>query len=173
MPAVKPSRIFNFMYIEKESYEHKLAKDLLTMWLKEEEQDKFDGIYCFFCGLKWRKSAGVFPELPFYETSSTWYFECSGGLTEESYPNRHDYSKHHAEGFDKGKILFKPDITIFQQGRATVMIEVVHKSPVSDHKLQVMKEFFKNTDAELYTINSRSVIMNYAKPTWLNFQKLF
>lgn len=161
------------MYIEKESYEHQLAKDLLTMWVREEEKDKFDGIYCFFCGLKWRKSAGVFPELPFYETSDPYYFENSGGLTDKSYPNRYDYSQHHAEGFNKGKILFKPDITIFQQGRVIIMIEVVHKCEVSDYKLGKMKRFFRDTDAELYTINSRSITMNYAKPTWLNFQKLF
>lgn len=158
---------------ENESFEHKIAKELLTLWLREAEDGKFDGISCDFCGLRWNKNAGVFPELPFYETSHPYYFENSGGLDIENYQTRHDYATHHIKGFDKGKTLFIPDITIFQRGYVILMIEIVHKSPLTEKKINTMTEFFKDTEAELYTINSRSIMVNTSKPTWLNFQKIF
>ena len=59
----------------KESYKHLLAKHLLANKLKEVELKNND--YCDFYGWSWRKNYGVFVELPFYKTSSVYYFENS------------------------------------------------------------------------------------------------
>ena len=159
-------------FIEQESYLHKMAKDLLVMWLREEEEKaKFDGMPCNFCGITWNKNYGIFSELPFYETSDPYYFECSKGIKYD-YEKVQDYSTHYPKDFDKGKILFKPDISIFHQGRVLTLIEIVHSSPLTEKKINTISQFFNTYGVSVYTINAKSILVNTSKPTWLNFQKI-
>lgn len=51
-------------FIERESYLHKTAKELLSLWLTESN-----------LGLPYAKNTGIFTELKFYETSTPYYFE--------------------------------------------------------------------------------------------------
>ena len=161
-------------FIEKESYLHKMAKELLASWLREEEDKaKFDGMPCSFCGIKWNRNYGVFVELPFYETSRPYYFEESKGI-QYQYQKVQDYNTHHQQGFEKGKILFVPDITIFTRGYVSVIIEIVHTSEISIKKKHTMRAFFEyqpNSPVEVYTINAQSILINTSKPEWLNFQQ--
>jgi len=154
---------------ENESYLHKAAKHLLSLWLNEEEA-KND--FCSFCGLAWRRNYGVYQELKFYETSDPYYFENSDGLIECGMMCRTNPDECFEPTAKRGKILFVPDITIFHKGQAMILIEIVHRSPVSGKKLSNIIKFFNGNHFELYTINAKSILVNTGKPSFLNFQQL-
>jgi len=140
------------MFKERESFKHRLAKDLLYKWLIESERSKN-----FIWPFVWRPGYGVFKEMRFFESSRPYYFEESDGLMEVGKvvfePN-----------FDRGRILFAPDICIFHQGVAAILIEVVHKNGVSDQKLSVIKDFYKDTPFELYEIGAEEILRHTDVP---------
>jgi len=149
-------------FIEKESYKHKLAKELLYQWLVNEEERSGD--YCTFGPLKWRANYGVFMELKFYETSSIYYFECSEGIKERDMENHDSWPKLISgnewfdETFNRGKILFVPDIVIFHKGCPVYLIEVVHKSPVSSEKLDKIRDFFNGGYCAVYQVYADDIL---------------
>lgn len=138
---------------QKESGFHFSAKEILWKWLVE--QDKHDAGLCPF---SWRNNYGVFMELPFYETSSPYYFESSGGLID---CDKRDYKNPLSwfdKDFDRGKHLFVPDITIFHKGTPIYLIEIVHTNPVSEHKLGKIKHFFKGYRVEVHQVNAHEIL---------------
>lgn len=162
------------MFEEKESFKHKMAKDLLHGWLSE--LDKVDGAELH--PFRWRKNYGVYKELKFHETDDPFYFECSKGLFDyDKYPEIRD-SKEPLEWFDpnydRGKILFVPDITIFHKGSATILIEVVHKNHVSREKLHRIKNFYSRNGShlEVYEVDAEEILKQIKVPIKLNCRKL-
>jgi hypothetical protein len=138
---------------QKESGFHFSAKEILWKWLVE--QDKHDGGLCPF---SWRNNYGVFMELPFYETSSPYYFECSGGLLDFDNRNEMHPLSWFDEDFDRGKHLFVPDITIFHKGTPIYLIEIVHTNPVSEQKLEKIKDFFKGYSVEVHQVLAHEIL---------------
>jgi hypothetical protein len=136
-------------FIEKESYKHKLSKELLAGWLNELEKNN-DG--CSFGQFKWRSSYGVHTELKIYENDDPCYFENSEGLFNEN--------------FDRGKILFVPDITIFHKGSIKYLIEVVHSNPVSEKKINKIFDFFnrKGQVPYVYEIEAEEILRHTSIP---------
>lgn len=150
------------MYTEKESFKHKVAKNLLTKWLKMVDVGLSSDIKPFV----WRRSYGVYAELKFYESSRPHYFEDSLGLVD---PGKSvDFMD-----IDRGKILFVPDITVFSQGVAHILIEVVHKNPVSAKKLSVIKDFYKDQWVELYEVSADSILNNIGIPNKVQSRLIF
>lgn len=161
------------MFEEKESFKHKMAKDLLHGWLSE--LDKVDGAELL--PFRWRGNYGVYKELKFHETDDPFYFECSKGLFDyNKYPEIYHNNKNPLDlfdpNYDRGKILFVPDITIFHKGSATILIEVVHKNHVSREKLYKIKDFFNGNHVEVYEVDAEEILKQINVPTKLNCRKL-
>ncbi len=157
---------------------HKCAKDLLVQWLRDKE-DKYGsaGFHTSINhnteGLTWRANYGVYSELKFYETSDPYYFEHSGGIINPGKKNETNPDSLFDPSFDRGKILFVPDITAFHKGVAQILIEIVHTNNVSDKKLKEIKDFYGDMYFEIWTINAQSILVNTSVPDWLNFQLLY
>ena len=107
---------------EKESYLHYYAKEVLFNWLVTEE---LENDFCNVAQFNWRRNYGVFKELKFFETSDPYYFEMSGGLDYEKIKEK-DYNNAFRDNYDRGKILFVPDITVFHKGTPRYLFEIVY-----------------------------------------------
>lgn len=145
------------IYQERESFTHRLAKELLAKRLSSlEEADD----YCCFNGLTWRRNYGVFTELKFYETSDPYYFECSDGLLPVQEREGKDPLDWFDKSYDRGRILFVPDITIFHKGTAAILIEVVETNSVSPQKLEEIQRFYSGHYVGLYEVSARQILSN-------------
>jgi len=142
---------------EKESYKHLFAKELLAKWFQEEE---IGNDFCNVAQFDWRANYGVFTELKFHKNDDPYYFENSEGLFNEN--------------FDRGKILFVPDIIIFHKGTPRYIFEVVNTNPVSNFKLQKIKSFFDGHHLELYEIYVDDILKfdKNEKPKFLECNRL-
>lgn len=148
---------------ERESFKHKLAKELLAKWFKDAETGND---FCELAQFKWRKNYGVFTELKFYDKSDPYYFELSKGLD----PRRRRF-KDPAMWFsdeDKGKILFVPDITIFHKGTPKYLIEVVNTNSVSGAKFNAIAKFFNGHYVEIHQISADEILRHTAIPKYIN-----
>ncbi len=160
----------------QESYLHRFAKNLLVKWLRELE-DKNDSCIFKIEGynnvIAWRRNYGVYPELKFYETSDPYYFEESKGLIEIGAKNIDNPDLLFSPTFNRGKILFIPDITIFHKGQATTLIEVVNTNSLSDKKLCDIKLFFGDSFFEIFTIKAKDILKQTKTPTKLPFEPVY
>jgi hypothetical protein len=91
-------------------------------------------------------------ELMFYEQSDPYYFE---------------------HGIPEGQLLFVPDITVFHQGAAHLLIEVVHTSEVSTQKLDAIKCFFLNQWVQVWEIQAEEVLRQTSVPNVLKTVKIW
>jgi len=161
-------------YEYHESYKHKLAKELLYSWLLNCEKEKG---FCPKLPFGWRTgNYGVFMELPFYETSDPYYFENSKGLIHpfevpNSDPNHQD---NFYKTIDRGRMMFVPDICIFHKGEVKIIIELVHKSPVTEKKINSMMNFFgkEHSGFELWEIEAENVLVQTNLKCELDFFKV-
>lgn len=151
-------------YYHNESLMHKYAKDVLSNRLSE--INKLND-HCEFNEIKWRSSYGVFTELKFYETSTPYYFETSGGIKPYLGTNQDGSDKRGKDPldwfdntFNKGKILFVPDITIFHKGTPTIFIEVVHMHHIEHKKLQAIEKFFEGNFIQVYEVSASQILSN-------------
>jgi hypothetical protein len=149
-------------FIERESYKHLFAKNLLKKWFIEQDVSKD---HCEVAQFKWRSNYGVFTELKFYETSEPYYFETSGGLLEYTGNGVNGTDLRGANKlnwfdskFNRGKILFVPDVTIFHKGTPVILLEVVHTSPLTTWKIEKVKKFFEGYHVEVYEIEAEEVL---------------
>ena len=144
-------------YEHKESYKHLFAKNLLAKWLRDEEKGND---YCTLSQFKWRVNYGVFTELKFYETSDQYYFECSEGLgyIGQMMDNNIECLDWFRKDYNRGKILFVPDITIFHKGTPKYIIEIVNTHTLSNKKLDTIKNFFKGHEIEVYQIFADEIL---------------
>lgn len=149
-------------FIERESYKHLFAKNLLKKWFLEQDNSED---YCQVAQFKWRSNYGIFTELKFYETSSPYYFELSGGLKEhegfdEKYVDKRGINPldWFDPAFNRGKIQFVPDVSIFHKGVPVLLLEVVHTSPLTTWKIDNIKKFFDGFHIEVYEIEAEEVL---------------
>lgn len=168
------------MFKNQESFKHLYAKKLLTKWLREIDEDpKTDG--GSLGQISWRSNYGVYEELPFYNTSDPYYFELSKGLNwfnddgsdkldPRSLKRPYKQSDVFNSTIDRGRILFVPDVTIFHKGCAVHLIEVIHKNPPSEKKMNAIYEFFNGHYFNLWTIPADHILGQIEKPKSLNFE---
>ncbi len=165
-------------YEYHESHKHKLAKELLGGWLAEIDKHN-DG-----CGkgnadqfpqlpFYWRSNYGVFLELPFHETDDQYYFECSDWARQQMDKDGLGLKTlvEPLQEVNRGKILFVPDITIFHKGCPKIFIEVIHKSPVSQKKVDRIINFM-SAGFEIWTINADNILNQTNKYCNLKFTLL-
>lgn len=156
-------------YEPKESYKHLIAKQLLAKWLREED---YNNQYCNVAQFYWKSNYGVFEELKFYETSQVHYFESSKGII----PNidKVDYYNLFDPMIDRGRILFVPDITVFQNGYPTYLFEIVHTNPVSCLKKFNMSLFFRDHPVEVLEIKAEDILRKDSKsiPNYLPTKRI-
>lgn len=138
----------------KESYLHEHAKNLLANKLREIEKEKD---FCSFNCLSWRSNYGIFTELPFHSTDDIYYFECSDGLKDSNFEDTGNYLDRFDTNFQRGKILFVPDIVVFHKGTPKYIIEIVHTHSVPDWKVNKIEKFF-NGDIELYEVSAYEIM---------------
>lgn len=143
-------------FIEKESFMHLHAKNLLLEELRKVEQS--NEFYCTFGPLKWRSNYGVFSELKFHEKDNYCYFECSEGLIITGNVPLINGDEWFDPSIDRGKILFVPDITIFHKGSPKYIIEVVHKNKVTEYKKQCISRFFSGIGIEVYEVSAYDIM---------------
>lgn len=88
-----------------------------------------------------------------------------------------DYSTDHHFGktlpfYDRGPIMFVPDITIFHKGQAKIFIEVVHTNGVSKKKANNILNFFKVNHIEVYEIFADNILNATNKHRNLKFDTI-
>lgn len=163
-------------FITQESYRHKLSKEQLYKWLCSIESGNRQELHeDFKIPFGWNKgNYGVHLELPFYETSSPYYFEQGAGIIS---PNGLHPSTHHHSNFvdplvNRGKILFVPDITIFHKGTAYHFIEVCYKNKTSAKKIQDIKNFFGTYPIYVWEIEADNILNQTNIKFKLEFEQL-
>lgn len=150
------------MYEYHESHLHKLAKETLFKWLQNIEQGIPNNPEVNL-PFHWRApNFGIHMELPFYKNSDPYYFECSYHV----FDNENEFYE------PPGQLLFVPDITVFHKGAATILIEIIHKSPVTKIKLDRIKDFFEGYHLELYSITAENILNQTNKYCNLKFKPL-
>lgn len=149
---------------QNESFLHLKAKELLFVWLSDINKKNDD---CNLYPISWRRNYGVFMELPFYKTDSPYYFECSEGLIPYEERQETPCINWFDKNYNRGEILFVPDITIFHKGVARILVEVVHKSPVTESKLNKIKAFFNGHNVIIYEISAQEILRHTKVPTFL------
>jgi len=145
--------IMGTQFKHKESYKHLFAKSVLAGWFQKIEEKCKD--FCQLGQFHWRANYGVYTELPFHTTSDEYYFECSGGLLEDG--------QGFDPKFDRGPILFVPDVTVFHKGSPVYLLEVVHTSHVSTDKLSRIKRFFSNHPS-VYEVDANFILTQISMP---------
>lgn len=151
------------MYEYHESHKHKFAKELLWKWLSEIDSSKeYSKDAELQLPFAWRTgNYGIHMELPFHKTDDPYYFECSEFVQHED-----------DESFDRGPILFVPDICIFHKGTPIYFIEVVHKNRTNEKKLSRIKQFFDGFFIEVYEIDAENILSQTNKFCNLKFTKV-
>jgi len=139
------------MAIRLESYKHLYAKRTLFEWLSNAEKESPNNDYCNFAQFGWRKNYGVYMELKFRDTSDVYFFE---------------------NGDSSGKILFSPDITVFQKGTPIYIFEIFHTHRCDADKIALMKEFFKGTIFEAYEVSAEYILRQTSVPKYIMCEQI-
>ncbi len=158
-------------FVSKESFKHKMAKELLAKWLREAEEGND---HCNFAQFTWRSNYGVYEELPFYTTSDPYYFESSDGLR-TYHPGEEEEYRYHGDFLkcvDRGAILFVPDIAVFHKGTSIYFFEVVHKHKVSEDKIERIKAFFNGYALWVYEVEAEEILRQTEVPKYLKVNKV-
>lgn len=151
-----------------ESYLHEHAKNLLADKFREIEKNND---FCNFGCLSWRSNYGVFTELPFHSSDDIYYFECSAGIRDGEFEDNGNYLDRFNPFFDRGKILFVPDIVIFHKGTPKYIIEIVHTNSVPDWKINKISQFF-NENIEIYEVSAYEIMCQVGKLDNVTFVKV-
>jgi hypothetical protein len=132
-----------------ESYAHKAAKDLMASWFREIAAEAGHDNYAYFLGVYWRVNRpgpnwGVWTEYPVMRDERGLSFvwdECGWGspcvsekISDFRPPTFRELKK---QGEIPGAIL---DVAIQHKGGIPYAIEICHKHPVSDEKLEFLHE---------------------------------
>ena len=138
-------------YVDRESYKHLLAKELLAKWCRKAEKEarKNNAHSAKMAQFGWNVNQGVHTELQFCQEDCSYYLE-------NRYPGDtpRDGSMQRSNKF--GKILFVPDVSIFSKGEIRVIFEVKHTHGVTEKKLNLIKE--RLTMCSVYEIEAEEIL---------------
>jgi hypothetical protein len=150
-------------YEYKESYKHKIAKELLFNWLKNTilNHDEKLSKWCRFAQFFWKPHHLVM-EMVVQENDQQFYFEGTLRYAQDTYEdfatgNFQLCKKNYNEPLDGyGKILFVPDIVVFHCGRPIYIFEITHTNGLTKEKAEKMKEFFPY--CRIYEIQAEDIL---------------
>lgn len=157
-------------FVENEGMIHKSAKQKLASWLIQKDQANTH--VKTLAQFQWRRNYGVFMELKFHEKDDPYYFELSKGLRPYNGYSPVSFEDWRGKNpvdwfdptFDRGRILFVPDIVIFHKGVPNIFIEIVHTNPVSENKIKSIRKFFSGHFIHLYEIKATHILQHRIPP---------
>jgi hypothetical protein len=168
-------------FIENESYMHKMAKEVLKKWFEETETD--DGSMCIGgIGFRSNRKSGIFLEYPICTNiTTTWPDPAYQNLNswEKNWDEIADEEgKHFNEyvpTYDECVEIYKSypiaiiDVVCSHKGSPYICIEICHKNPVSQEKINKLKEFGVDNLIEI----DADWILNQTKiPSQLKYERL-
>lgn len=166
-------------FVDRESYMHKCAKEVLKKWL-DESSDKYG--YKGIDDIKFRpnRDSGVWLEYPILDfgdgrSSLTqnwdeiWPTEYGGGGNSEFVPTY----KQCVETFKIAPIAII-DIVCTHKGAPLYGIEICHKNAVSEEKIQKIIDLNeqRNFGFELIEINASWILSQIEPPSKLEYKRL-
>lgn len=154
----------------EDTYAKHFAKHLLAKWLKDQDttQDA-----CALDPFRWRSNYGVFVDLPFHKSNEVEYFETSSGLIDYEQERDKDPLKWFRPGFNRGPILFTPDITIFHKGSPKILIYVEDDRTMSITEMGNIETFFEGHHMELYSVSAKEILGKHTTATQISASQIF
>ena len=157
------------LFIENESYKHKMAKEVLKKWFEESGDYGNKGIGDI--QFSPNRTSGIFLEYPICNNS--WYqnwdeIGCSideiTGCWDEYVPTYDEcINNHHSYPI---AII---DMVCSSKGRPHIGIEICHKNPVSQEKINKLKEFGV---CNLIEIDADWILNQTKIPSQLKYKRL-
>lgn len=162
-------------FIENESYKHKMAKEVLKKWL--ETQTIEDKDYSGIGDIRFRsnRKSGVFLEYPICK-NITYYNEIIGGNSwktnwDEIQGDWNEYVPTYDECVNKYKSypIAIIDVVCCHKGSPQIGIEICHKNPVSQEKINKLEEFGVD---DLIEIDADWILHQTKIPSQLKYKRL-
>lgn len=154
----------------EDTYTKLFAKQLLAHWLQS--QDKTQDACCLG-PFHWRSNYGVFVDLPFHKSDEPYYFEASAGLMDFEGQRPENKLEWFKPGFNRGRLLFTPDITIFHKGSASILIYIEDDKQMSVTEMGNIETFFEGHHVELYAVSAKEVLSKHAPATQISASQIF
>lgn len=155
-------------FIQKESFKHKYAKELLFNWLNEGGFDDFKTPSGGWWG------DGVFMEYPIVKVPDQHHFNGTLGFNYNFGDGRYEYyesktghkiSPTYQQCVDYGDIpIAVADIAIVHKGNIDAIFEIYHKNKVSDNKINKLIQNFGELNFHLYEISASALLRLTEKP---------
>lgn len=175
-------------FIENESYMHKMAKEVLKKWFEETETD--DGYMCIGdIGFRSNRTSGIFLEYPIctnitatdfhpdYQNMNSWEKNW-----DEIIYLHHDLdevniekSREYVPTYDECVNIYKSypiaiiDVVCSHKGSPYICIEICHKNPVSQTKINKLKEIGVDY---LIEIDAEWILKQTKRPSKLKYKIL-
>lgn len=145
-----------------ESHAHRLAKKLMTGWLRQTASETGRDGHADFCGIGWRVNRppphfGIWLEYPFADLPS---------ITDVWDERSERWSSRPPTYAELAALNLRPraivDIAVQHKGRIAWAIEIVHKHPVDEAKLDFLRT---RTDLTLIEIPAYWVLGQVDRPS--------
>ena len=153
-------------YIENESYKHKMSKEILKKWF----EDSGDGMYKTIGDISFRsnRKSGIFLEYPICECNYT----NSWNTNWDEITNTWD---EYVPTYEECINIYKTypiaiiDLVCSHKGRPSIGIEICHTNPVSQEKINKLKDFGIDN---LIEIDADWILNQTKPPTQLKYKRL-
>jgi hypothetical protein len=149
-------------FMENESYMHKMAKEVLKKWFEDTYHDDYMGIG----DIRFRsnRESGIFLEYPICSDSwETNWDEIEGSWNE--YVPTYDEC---VNTYNSHPIAII-DVVCSHKGRPYVGIEICHKNPVSQEKINKLKKFGVDN---LIEMDAEWILQQTKIPFYLKYRRL-
>ena len=180
---VKTGRIPLVPFVKRESYTHKLAKELLCKWQSENSQIaiEYNGHiyhthYAYHFTVTEYPITDEFPQLldEVYSCGTNIYKKNEDG-GESIIPGLCTYRENGVECpciecsfFDKFDLLAVADIVTGYKGLITNVFEIVHKNQLSEKKIQLYRKIARGYDLKVYVLEAQHILGQIEKPKLLH-----
>jgi hypothetical protein len=164
-------------FIENESYMHKMAKEVLKKWLEETKTD--DGYMSIDCiGFRSNRKSGIFLEYPICTNiTTTWPDPAYQNLNswERNWDEIEGECNEYVPTYDECVNIYKSypiaiiDVVCSHKGSPSIGIEICHKNPVSQTKINKLKEIGVD---DLIEIDAEWILQQTKRPSKLKYARL-
>lgn len=164
-------------FIENESYKHKMAKEVLKKWFEEtKDDDGYMGIGDI--GFRSNRKSGIFLEYPICTNiTTTWPDPAYQNLNswERNWDEIEGEFNEYVPTYDECVNIYKSypiaiiDVVCSHKGSPSIGIEICHKNPVSQTKINKLKEIGV---ADLIEIDAEWILQQTKRPSKLKYARL-
>jgi hypothetical protein len=170
-------------FIENESYMHKMAKEVLKKWFEETETETDGGGMCIGgIGFRSNRKSGIFLEYPICTNiTTTWPDPAYQNLNsweknwDEIADEEGKYFNEYVPTYDECVEIYKSypiaiiDVVCSHKGSPSICIEICHKNPVSQTKINKLKEIGVDS---LIEIDAEWILKQTKRPSKLKYKIL-